>query len=271
MDIVFFGDIVGKPGRRAVKEFLVRASRRLDLDLVVANGENLSDGKGLSAGAVKEMFDAGVDVLTGGNHVWDKKEGAHLVRDDLRVLRPANYPPGVDGRGWGVFQGRSGTPYAIVSLIGRVFMGNFDCPFRWSDDNLPAIRRASPVVLVDFHAEATSEKMAMAFHLDGRVSALVGTHTHVQTADARIMPGGTGYLTDAGMCGVTLSAIGMAPKEVLRRFLFQTPSKFEVAEGEADACGVMLDVDESIGTCRSIRRFNLSESEMRSDESWKMF
>ena len=157
MWVLFLGDVVGKPGRKAVAEFLSRLRGVRDVDLVIANGENAASGMGLTDSVVRELFEAGVDVLTGGNHVWDKKEGIPLVRAGERILRPANYPPGVDGRGWGVFRGRSGTPYAVVSLIGRVFMGSYDCPFRWADAALPGIRREAACVVVDFHAEATSE------------------------------------------------------------------------------------------------------------------
>ncbi|MEW6719203.1 MAG: TIGR00282 family metallophosphoesterase [Thermodesulfobacteriota bacterium] len=271
MWILFLGDVVGKPGRKAVAEFLSRVRGYVDVDLAVANGENAAAGMGLTESAVRELFDAGVDVLTGGNHMWDKKEGAHLVRSDERILRPANYPPGVDGRGWGVFHGRSGTPYAVVSLLGRVFLGNCDCPFRWADASLPAIRKSAPCVLVDFHAEATSEKRAMAHHLDGRVSAIAGTHTHVQTADAAVLPKGTGYITDAGMCGPAGSVIGMDPEGVLRRFLLQLPTRFEVGAGEPEASGALFDIDPATGSCTRIRPFRMTETAMRSKETWATF
>lgn len=272
MWILFLGDVVGKPGRRAVGEFLGGIGRRRDVDLVVANGENAAGGTGVTGPVVRELFDAGVDVLTSGNHIWDKREGLPLVRDDARILRPGNYPPGTEGRGWGVFRGRSGTPYAVVSLAGRVFMGHPDCPFRWMDSFLPEMKRSAAAVLVDFHAEATSEKRAMAFHLDGNVSALAGTHTHVQTSDAQVLPRGTGYITDAGMCGPVHSVIGMNPEDVLRRFLLQLPTRFEVAAGEAEASGVFFDVDPDAGACRAVQSFRMTESEMRSGgEAWKRF
>ena len=271
MWVLFLGDVVGKPGRKAVSEFLSRLRGVRDVDLVIANGENVASGMGMTEPVVRELFDAGVDVLTGGNHVWDKKEGIPLVRSDERILRPANYPPGVDGRGWGVFRGRSGTPYAVVSLIGRVFMGDYDCPFRWADEALPGIRRQAPVVVVDFHAEATSEKRALAIHLDGRVSAIAGTHTHVQTADAQLLPGGTGYITDTGMCGPADSVIGMEPQGVLRRFLLQVPVRFEVGAGVPEASGIFFGVDPGTGACRAVQPFRLSETQMRSRETWKTF
>src|SRR3990172_5154754 len=231
MWVLFLGEVVGNPGGRVVREFLSRIRSRRDIDVVIAKGENAAGGVGMTGPAVRELFDAGVDVLTGGNHTWDKREGLPLVRDEEKVLRPANFPPGVDGRGWGAFLGRSGSPYVVTSLIGRVFMGQFDCPFRWMDESVPEMKRHAAAVIVDFHAEATSEKLAMAFHLDGKVSAIAGTHTHVQTRDAQVMPWGTGYITDAGMCGPTNSVIGMNPDEVLGRFLSLLPARFEVAAG----------------------------------------
>lgn len=271
MWVLFFGDVVGRPGRKAVKDFLARLPGRREIDLVIANGENAAGGVGVTEAVVRELFESGVDVLTGGNHVWDKKEGVPLLSKEDRLLRPANYPPGVEGRGWGVFRGRSGTPYAVVSLLGRVFMGHADCPFRWIDEALGSIRREATAVVVDFHAEATSEKRAMAFHLDGRVSVLAGTHTHVQTVDAQVLPKGTGYITDAGMCGPGNSAIGMDPDDVLRRFRLQVPVRFEVASGEPEAAGVFFDVDPGTGRCRAAEPFLMTESRMRSDEAWTRF
>jgi len=269
--VLFLGDVVGKPGRKAVAEFLSRLRGSRDVDLVIANGENVASGMGMTEPVVRELFDAGVDVLTGGNHVWDKREGAHLLRLEERILRPANYPPGVDGRGWGVFRGRSGTPYAVVSLLGRVFMGDYDCPFRWADAFLPEIRRSAACIVVDFHAEATSEKRALGLYLDGRVSAIAGTHTHVQTADAQLLTSGTGYITDTGMCGPAGSVIGMEFQGVLRRFLLQVPTRFEVAAGEPEAAGVFFDLDPAEGRCRAVQPFRITETEMRSKERWTTF
>ncbi|MEK6779391.1 MAG: TIGR00282 family metallophosphoesterase, partial [Candidatus Deferrimicrobiota bacterium] len=271
MWVLFFGDVVGKPGRKAVREFLSRLAGRRDVDLVVANAENAAGGMGITESVVMELFDAGVDALTSGNHVWDKREGVPLLQGEARILRPANYPPGAEGRGWGVFRGRSGAAYAVVSLIGRVFMGQYDCPFRWMDGALPEVRRQAAAVLVDFHAEATSEKRAMAFHLDGKVSAIAGTHTHVQTVDAQVLPGGTGYITDAGMCGASQSVIGMDPKGVLRRFILQVPTRFEVAAGEPEAAGVFFDIDPETGACRAVEPFVMTEGRMRSADEWKRF
>ncbi len=271
MWVLFLGDIIGKPGRRAVREFLSRIPSHRDVDLVIANGENAAGGVGLTVPVARELFESGVDVLTGGNHTWDKREGLPLVREEEKVLRPANYPPGVDGRGWSVFRGRSGSPYVVVSLIGRVFMGQYDCPFRWMDESLPEMKGHAATVIVDFHAEATSEKRAMAFHLDGKVSALVGTHTHVQTVDACVMAGGTGYITDAGMCGPVHSVIGMDAGDVLRRFLTLVPTRFEVASGEAEAAGIFLRIDPRSGKCATAESFAFTETMMRSREAWTRF
>lgn len=269
MWILFLGDVVGEPGRRAAREFLSRLPAYRDTDLVVANGENLAGGMGITASAVEDLLASGVDVLTGGNHMWDKREGVPLLSSERRILRPANYPPGVDGRGVAVVPGRSGTPYAVVSLIGRVFLGSWDCPFRWIDERLSIETRGARAILVDFHAEATSEKVAFGIHADGRVTAVAGTHTHVQTSDGRVLPGGTGYVTDAGMCGPMNSVIGMDPEGVLRRFRLQIPTRFEVGKGEAEVNGAFFRVDVETGKCREVETFRMKESEMRSSEAWK--
>lgn len=261
MWVLFLGDVVGKPGRRAVREFLSRLRSRRDIDLVIANGENAAGGVGVTGPVVRDLFDAGVDVLTGGNHTWDKREGLPLVRDEEKILRPANYPPGVDGRGWGVFRGRSGTPYVVVSLVGRVFMGQYDCPFRWMDEALPDLKGHAASVIVDFHAEATSEKQALGIFLDGKVSAVVGTHTHVPTGDERLLPGGTAFLTDVGMTGPYEGVIGFRADRVLPRFLLQTPTSFEVAKRDVRLAAVMVDIDETTGGALGIERLLLADRE----------
>lgn len=252
--ILFIGDIVGRPGRRAVKDNLNRLDGEDDFDLVIANGENCAGGFGLTREVVEELFSAGVNVLTTGNHVWDKKEGIDIIDSSDRVLRPLNYPPGNPGRGATLVPGRSGTMYLVANLSGRVFMGNYDCPFRSVDELLGDYRDPSIIKIVDVHAEATSEKEALGFHLDGRVSCVVGTHTHVQTADERVLPGGTGYITDAGMCGPLNSVIGMKKEIVLERFLTLMPSRFEVATGPVSFCAVMFDVEPSSGRCTGVSR-----------------
>ena len=255
MEIAFFGDIVGKPGRRAVISQLSRLFGERALDFVVANCENAAGGVGVDPGSVRELLGAGIDVLTSGNHVWAKREIVEYIRDSDVLLRPANFAPNVPGWGYTVKTSRHGISVAVVNLIGRVFMNNYDCPFRVVDAVLTSLRERAKVVVVDMHAEATSEKVAMGWYLDGRVSAVIGSHTHVQTADERILPEGTAYLTDAGMCGPRDSVIGVKRKPVVERFLTQMPTRFEVADGPALVQGVIVDVDDATGRARGIERF----------------
>jgi metallophosphoesterase (TIGR00282 family) len=229
LKILFIGDIVGRPGRQMVARHLASLVDRHLLDLVIANAENAAAGFGVTADVVAELLDAGIDVLTTGNHVWDKKESLPILEQEPRLLRPANYPPGLPGRGWGVFRTSAGVPVGVVNLEGRVFMSNLDCPFRSADAILEEFPGKPPVVLVDFHAETTSEKGALGAYLDGRVSAVLGTHTHVQTADERLMPGGTAFISDVGMTGSRDSVIGIRKELSVERFLTQLPVRFEVA------------------------------------------
>jgi hypothetical protein len=252
MRLVFFGDVVGKPGRRGVARYLPTLGA---VDFVVANGENSAGGVGIDPGSARELLAAGVDVLTSGNHVWAKREIIEYMTDSDVVLRPANFAPSTPGWGYAVKSTRSGRPVAVVNLIGRVFMNTYDCPFRAVDSVLESIGSRAKVIFVDMHAEATSEKVAMGWYLDGRVSVVVGSHTHVQTADQRILPNGTAYLTDAGMCGPRDSVIGVKRDQVLRRFLTQMPGRFEVADGPVVVQGVVVDVDPDSGKAVEIRRF----------------
>jgi metallophosphoesterase (TIGR00282 family) len=254
MRVLFLGDVVGKPGRRAVVESTPHLIATESLDFVIANCENASGGVGVDPRAASELLKAGVDVLTSGNHIWAKRDVVDYLRDSDVLIRPLNFAPGVPGRGWTVRPSRSGVPIAVVNLIGRVFMNNYDCPFRAADAALETIGARARVVIVDMHAEATSEKAAMGWHLDGRVSAVVGSHTHVQTADERVLPDGTAYLTDAGMCGPRDSVIGVKRELVLDRFLTQMPTRFEVATGPAMLQGAIIDVDEATGRARAITR-----------------
>jgi metallophosphoesterase (TIGR00282 family) len=215
MRIAFFGDVVGRPGRRALAVVLRQLRRQEPIDFVIANGENAAGGKGIDPGSAEELQDAGVDVITTGNHVWQVREIVPYLTENARVLRPLNFSPGTPGAGWVVRAARNGTPVAVVNLIGRVFMGPADCPFRAVDAVLPAIRRESPIMIVDMHGEATSEKVGMGRFLDGRVTAVLGSHTHVQTSDETILPGGTAVLTDAGMCGPENSILGVRTDRVL--------------------------------------------------------
>lgn len=254
MKILFIGDVVGRPGRLALANRLGRLVDRNNIDLVVVNGENAAAGFGLTADLAREFYDLGVDVLTSGNHIWDKREIYDYLDSQKRLLRPANYPAGLPGRGHGVFSTSAGIKVGVLNLEGRVFMNNLECPFRTADVLVAELRQQTSIILVDFHAEATSEKAALGCYLDGRVSALVGTHTHVQTADERILPGGTAYITDVGMTGSRDSVIGIRKELAVQKFLTLLPVRFEMAKKDAMVCGVVLSVDESTGRATGIER-----------------
>ena len=242
MRILFIGDIVGKPGRRAVRELLPVIIEERRIDFTIANCENSAAGFGVTADIVEELYRAHIHVLTSGNHIWDKKEVMEFMDDCEMLLRPANYPQGVPGRGSVVVPAPDGTPVAVLNLAGRVFMSPLDCPFRTADRELEALSRKAKVIIVDMHAEATSEKIAMGWYLDGRVSAVLGTHTHVQTADDRVLPKGTAYLTDVGMTGPFDSVIGIQKDSIMQRFLLQIPNKFDIAKGDVRLQGAVVDV-----------------------------
>jgi metallophosphoesterase (TIGR00282 family) len=255
MRLLFFGDVVGRPGRRALVHLLPRLRRQEAVDFVVANCENASGGKGIDPDSAEELFDAGVDVLTSGNHIWRNPAIVAYIAENARLLRPANFPAGSPGAGWVVRAARgSGPPVGVLNLIGRVFMEPADCPFRSALEALEVLRAQTPIIFVDMHGEATSEKVGMGRFLDGKVSAVVGSHTHVQTADETILPGGTAHLTDAGMCGPEDSILGVKTEAVLRRFLTQMPTRFEVASGPVIMQGAYIDVDETSGRATAIRR-----------------
>ena len=257
--VLFIGDVVGRPGRVAVREMLDPLIDRNRIDLVAANAENAAGGFGVTPDSAQELFDAGVHVLTTGNHVWDKKEALELLDEDERIIRPANYPPGAPGGGVVTVRTPAGSPVTIVNLSGRVFMDSVDCPFRKADEILRGLGTEHGCVIVDFHAEATSEKRALGLYLDGRVGALVGTHTHIQTADERILPGGTAYITDIGMTGNEEgSVIGIDMKAAGRRFLSQMPVRFNLAKGVPDLNGVLLELDTESGKAVSIQRVSRS-------------
>lgn len=258
MRILFLGDIVGRPGRTAVKQHLGAIRAELGAALVLANGENASGGLGLSAEGAKELFGAGIDGLTSGNHIWKFKDMPSYMQREPRLIRPANYPPGSPGRGLMVLENPGLPPVAVINLMGRTYMAPLDCPFRAADEILARLNEERPDVkvrLIDFHAEATSEKISLGWHLDGRVSAVLGTHTHVQTADARLLRKGTAYITDLGMCGPVDSCLGMSVPPILRKFLTASPERFEVADGPVALCGAILDIDETSGQARSIRHW----------------
>jgi len=252
MKLLFIGDIVGRPGRSALRQALPALVERFQPGLVIANGENAAAGFGITPSVAQEMLTAGVDVITTGNHVWNKKEAQQLLVQEARVLRPANYPPEAPGRGAGIFPSRNGAPVAVINLCGRVFMDCIDCPFREVERRIPELRDQARMVVVDMHAEATSEKLAMAWMVTGRVSAVIGTHTHVQTADAQVMPGGTAYITDVGMVGPRDSVLGIEAGLVIERFRRRLPVKFELARGPVTVGAVVVDIDEESGCARSI-------------------
>ncbi len=258
MRILIAGDIVGAPGRRAFAQAVARLRGEAEVDFIVANAENAAAGKGLTPAIAEELFAAGADVLTTGDHVWDQKElAAHLNREP-RILRPANAAPECPGRGWITRSVRSG-PVTVINLCGRVFLPPlFDCPFRTADAILRELPPGHGPVIVDVHAEATSEKIALGWHLDGRVSAVVGTHTHVQTADETVLPKGTAYLTDLGMCGPRRSVLGREIEPVLRRFRTGMPQKFEVATEDVAMEGALIDVRAESGRAVGIRRVRIA-------------
>lgn len=255
--ILFFGDIIGKPGRRA----LIRCLRNthFDADLIIANAENAAHGFGVQETHLIELQDAGVQVFTGGNHTFDRREIFEFIERYPRVLRPANYPEGTPGRGSCVVQ-VGDFKVGVMNLHGRVFMEPLGSPFLWADKLIEDLRRETNIIFVDFHAEATAEKQALGWYLDGRVSVVVGTHTHVQTADERILPKGTAYITDAGACSPMNSVIGMEVEGVYRRLVKQLPSRFEVATGRAAACGIVATVDCETGKATSIQRVRFEET-----------
>jgi 2',3'-cyclic-nucleotide 2'-phosphodiesterase len=254
LKILFVGDIVGRTGRQALVRRLDRLVDTHNVDLVVVNGENAAAGFGLTIDLARELFELGVDVVTSGNHIWDKKEIFGYLDIQNRLLRPANYPSGAPGRGSGVFSTSSGVKVGVLNLEGRVFMSNLECPFRTADILVEDLRRQTPIILVDFHAEATSEKAALGFYLDGRVSAVIGTHTHVQTADERILPKGTAYITDAGMTGSRDAVIGIRKELAIEKFLTQLPIRFEVAKKDPILCGVLVTINEETGLALSVQR-----------------
>jgi metallophosphoesterase (TIGR00282 family) len=256
MRLLFLGDVVGRPGRRALGILLPRLVAREAVDFVVANGENASGGKGIDPEGAEELLDAGVDVITLGNHAWGKRESYPYLNEESRILRPHNYPPGAPGRGFGVYDSEAG-PVGVIVLQGRTFMDPVDDPFRAVDQILTEIKRSTRVVFIEFHGEATSEKQAFSWYVAGRASAVIGTHTHVQTADERILPGGTAYLTDAGMTGPYDSIIGMSKEIIIPRFTSLLPNKFEVAGGPSMLNAVAIDINTETGRATGIERIQI--------------
>ena len=266
MKVLFVGDIVGRRGRKMVRRMIPALRRENDIDLIIANVENAAGGFGITPAVARQILAMGVDVMTSGNHIWDKKEVLPYIDDEPRLLRPHNYPPGVPGRG--AYEGVTGegVRYGVLNLQGRVFMPNIDCPFRCAEEQVSRFRKRTQVLIVDFHAEATSEKLALGWSLDGRVSAVLGTHTHVPTADTRLFPKGTAYVSDVGMTGCYDSVIGVSVQTALPRFLTAMPTRFAGATGLASMASVLLDIDESTGLARSIRRIGPDLPTSSSDE-----
>jgi metallophosphoesterase (TIGR00282 family) len=258
MRLLFVGDIVGKPGRQLLRRGLAPLSRHYGIDLVVANVENAAGGFGITRETAQEILSCGVHVMTTGNHVWDKKEALEYIAGEPRLVRPLNYPAGAPGRGVHVATTAAGGRVAVVNAMGRVHMPLVDDPFAALPQALDAIRAETAVVLVDFHAEATSEKVAMGWYLDGRATAVVGTHTHVQTADERLLPGGTGYITDVGMTGPHDSVIGVEKEAAIGKFVTGLPARFDTAIGDPRLHAVVIDADEASGRARAIERLSLT-------------
>ncbi len=254
MKILFVGDVVGRPGRKLLKDHLSPVQQEHDVDYTIVNVENAAGGFGITPPLAEEILEYGVDVMTSGNHVWDKREVFDFLNREPRLLRPGNYPKGAPGSFVHIGESRTGTPVAVMNLQGRVFMPLTDCPFRLAEKEVQRIARETRIIVIDFHAEATSEKMALGWFLDGQVSAIIGTHTHIPTADWRVLPRGTAYVSDVGMTGPYDSVIGMELDGSLSRFLTGLAARMEVASENPRFSAMLLDVDESTGMARSIRR-----------------
>lgn len=259
MNLLFIGDISGRPGRRILQKELPLLKEEFGVDLVVANCENAAGGFGITEDIVQELLSFGIKVLTSGNHIWDKKETAEFIGRYRQLIRPANYPPGNPGNGWTIYD-HPMAKVGVINLVGRTFMPPFDCPFRVGEELVEKIRKTTPIIIVDFHGEATSEKKALGWFLDGKVTAVIGTHTHVQTADEQLLNYGTAYITDAGMTGAKDSVLGIRPELIIDRFLTGMPGRFEVAKGLAQLCGVVISIDENSGKALKITRVQRSET-----------
>ena len=264
MKLLFIGDIVGRPGRDLLRRHLKALAASLAVDLVIANGENAAGGNGITRDNAKEIFGAGVDVITTGNHVWDKREALEFIVGEPRLIRPANYPDGTPGLGSYVVASRDGVRVGVVNVMGRVFLHAIDDPFRAADREIARVKAdGAQVVFVDLHAETTSEKVALSWYLDGQVAAVIGTHTHVQTADERILPGGTACLTDVGMTGPHDGVIGMDKTAVIARFVTGLPGRFEPATGDVRLHGVTVTTDPATGKALAIERVALTEEQLK--------
>ncbi|HHW20967.1 MAG TPA: TIGR00282 family metallophosphoesterase [Thermodesulfovibrio thiophilus] len=257
LNVIFIGDIVGKSGRQSVKALLPRLIEQHKIEFVIANGENAAGGFGITENVAQELFSYGIDLITTGNHIWDKKEAIPYIAKESRILRPLNYPSGVPGTGSIVIPTRKKNLIGILNVCGRVFMNLLECPFRTTKEEIKKIKEQTNIIFIDFHAEATSEKMAFAHYFDGHVSAIIGTHTHVQTADEKILPKGTAYITDVGMTGPEDSVIGFKKDEVIEKFLDQMPKKFDVPSISSILSAVVIEVDSFSGLAKNIKRLSL--------------
>jgi metallophosphoesterase (TIGR00282 family) len=263
MKLLFIGDIVARPGRELVTRHVKPLARHYGVDMVIANGENAAGGAGITREITHELLQSGIDVLTSGNHIWDKREVLEFIATEPRLIRPGNYPAGAPGAGSTVWETPAGVVVGVVNIMGRVFLANIDDPFRVVNDEIARVRgRGATVIVVDFHAETTSEKIAMGWYLDGQVTAVIGTHTHVQTADNRVLPGGTAYLTDVGMTGPHDGVIGMERAGVIQRFTTGLPTRFEAATGDPRLHGVLIAADGRTGRATSIERLALSAEDL---------
>ncbi len=256
MRFLIVGDVVGKPGRKMLADKLGTIKEELDIQGVIVNGENAAGGLGIVPEVCEEILGYGVDVITSGNHIWDKKEIVDYIDYQPRLIRPLNYPPGVPGRGWTIVEGKN--KWIVVNMSGRVFMPALDCPFHRIEEELENLKKITNLIFLDFHAEASSEKIAMGWFLDGKISCIFGTHTHVATADERILPQGTAYITDIGMTGACDSVIGVEKEDILTKFLTQMPIKYRVAKDNVQLNGIVVEVDEATGRAVRISRLSIS-------------
>ncbi len=266
INILFIGDIIGQPGLDITQMWLQSLQKKYRADVTIVNGENASDGKGCTEKEAKLLFDLGVNCITGGNHTWDKHQSQDYLKKDSRVIRPLNYPKGTIGNGYYIIDSPKGK-VGVVNLQGRAFMAPIDCPFRASDWVISKIKQETNVIVIDMHAEATAEKLALANYIDGKVSMVIGTHTHVQTSDERILKNGTGYITDCGMTGPYDSVIGMKTDAAINRFLYQTPQKYQTATDNVHLCGIFFKVDSSSGKCIEIERIFLPDFDKKKIET----
>ncbi len=260
MKVLFVGDIVGEPGRKALRQGLPKLVEKLKIDFIIANAENAAGGFGITKPIGEELFAYGIDVLTSGNHIWDKKEAITYIPQEHRLLRPANYPERVPGKGSIVASTDNGEKIAVLNIAGRVFMKQIDCPFSVSEREIQKLKEQTGIIVVDFHGEATSEKLAFGWFLDGKVSAVIGTHTHVQTADETILPKGTAYITDVGMTGPVNSVIGIKKEQIIMKFLTSIPVRFDTAKGISVLSAVVIDINSKTGYADRIQRVKLEFS-----------